>query len=76
MGPGGALLAPEGPRRGPPVFRHVEVGFCRFWVFFLQFLEILTVLKHVKVGSSPKDSVFEVFAREGRRGGDPTLLLD
>ncbi len=26
-GPGGA---PEGPRRGLPVFRHVEVGFCRF----------------------------------------------
>ncbi len=26
----GAPPGPSGPRRGPPVLRHVEIGFCRF----------------------------------------------
>ena len=34
-GHGGPLRAPEGPRRGPPVFRHVEVGFRRRWSWHL-----------------------------------------
>ncbi len=34
------------------------------------------VFKHVEVGSSPKEPDFDLFARVGRRGGDPTLLLD
>ena len=29
------------------------------------------VLKHVEVGSSPKDPDFDLFVRVGRRGGDP-----
>ena len=34
-------------------------------------LRILTVFKHVEVGSSPKEPDFDLFARVGRRGGGP-----
>jgi hypothetical protein len=40
------------------------------------FLKFLAVVRHVEVGSSPKEPDFDLFARVGRRGGDPTFLLD
>ena len=63
-GPGGALRAPEGPRRGPGgALRFLGTSksdFVDFDVFFLHVLHILTVFKHVEVGSSPKEPDFDL----------------
>ena len=41
---------------------------------FLHFLWILTVFKHVEVGSPPKEPDFDLFARVGRREPDFDLF--
>ena len=74
-GPGGA---PEergpGARRGPGgALRFLGTSnsdFADFESLFGRFLQILTVFKHVEVGSSPKESDFDLFARVGRRGAN------
>ena len=69
-GPGGAR---EGPRRGPGgALRFLGTSnsdFVDFDGFYSVFFQILTVFKHVEVGSSPKEPDFDLFARVGRRGG-------
>ncbi len=37
---------------------------------------MLVVFRHVEVGSSPKEPDFDLFASVGRRGVDPTFLVD
>jgi hypothetical protein len=72
-GPGGAPEGPSGPRRGPGgALRFLGTSksdFADVVGFVFRFLQILTVFRHVEVGSFPKEPDFDLFARAGRRGG-------
>ena len=60
---------PEGPRRGPGgALRFLGTSksdFADVDGFVFLFLQILTVVRHFEVGSSPKEPDFDLFARVG-----------